>query len=51
VELIGDEFSVVVEGLVEVAETEEEDGIGVALLEFEVLQPDRRGHAALLPGG
>jgi hypothetical protein len=45
-QLARDELRVVVEGLVEVAEAEKEDGVGIALLELEVLPADGGRHAA-----
>ena len=50
-QLAGAELGVLVEGLVEVAETEEDDGVGVAPLDLEVLASDRRRHAAAAPNG
>ena len=44
----GDETGVIVERLVEIAQPEEEDRVRIALLEVQVLQADRRGHAARL---
>ncbi len=45
-EFFRDEAGVIIERLVEIAQAEEEDGVGVALLQFQVLSADRRGHAA-----
>ena len=35
------QLSVVVEGLVEISQAEEDDGVGVGVLDFEVLAADR----------
>ena len=41
-ELLSYQLSVVVEGLVEIAEAEEDDGVGEAALDLQVLAADRR---------